>query len=93
MLRILIDTCVWLDIAKDYRHLKTLDVLIDLIRDGEAELVVPQQTLDEFERNKGRIVKETSQGISAVFKRVSDAIRQHGRGGSAFLDSLAAELS
>ena len=24
MLRILIDTCVWLDIAKDYRHLKTL---------------------------------------------------------------------
>lgn len=57
---------------------KTLDVLIDLIRDGEAELVVPQQTLDEFERNKGRIVKETSQGISAVFKRVSDAIREHG---------------
>lgn len=78
MLRILIDTCVWLDIAKDYRHLKTLDVLIDLIRDGEVELVVPQQTLDEFERNKGRIVKETSQGISAVFKRVSDAIREHG---------------
>lgn len=77
MLRILIDTCVWLDIAKDYRHLKTLDVLIDLIRDGEVELVVPQQTLDEFERNKGRIVKETSQGISAVFKRVSDAIREH----------------
>lgn len=77
MLRILIDTCVWLDVAKDYRHLKTLDVLIDLIRDGEAELVVPQQTLDEFERNKERIVKETSQGIGTVFKRVSDAIRQH----------------
>ncbi len=78
MLRILIVTCVWLDIARDYRHLKTLDVLIDLIRDGRVELVVPQQTLDEFKRNKGRIVKETSQGISAVFKRVSDTIREHG---------------
>lgn len=79
MLRILIDTCVWLDIAKDHRHLRTLDVLVDMIRDGDAELMVPQQTLDEFERNKGRVVKETSQGISAVFKRVSEAIRQHGK--------------
>lgn len=79
MLRILIDTCVWLDIAKDYRHLKTLDVLVDMIRDGDAELIVPQQTLDEFQRNKGRVVKETSQGISTVFKRVSEAIRQHGK--------------
>jgi PIN domain len=91
MLRILIDTCVWLDIAKDYRHLKTLDVLIDLIRDGEAELIVPQQTLDEFERNKGRIFKETSQGISAVFKRVSDAIRQHG--GEEGCDALLRQLA
>lgn len=78
MLRILIDTCVWLDIAKDYRHLRTLDVLVDMIRDGDAQLVVPQQTLDEFERNKERIIKETSQGISTVFRRVSEAIRQHG---------------
>ncbi|RYG97262.1 MAG: hypothetical protein EON58_10175, partial [Alphaproteobacteria bacterium] len=73
-----IDTCVWLDIAKDYRHIGTLDVLIDLIRDGDAELVVPQQTLDEFERNKDRIIKDTNQGISAVFRRVSEAIRLHG---------------
>lgn len=61
MLKILIDTCVWLDIAKDYRHLRILDVLIDLIRDGDAMLIVPQQVLDEFERNKGRIVRARPQ--------------------------------
>lgn len=91
MLRILIDTCVWLDIAKDYRHLQTLYVLVDLIRDGDVELVVPQQTLDEFERNKGRLVKEASQSVSAVFKRVSDAIRDHG--GEEGRDTLLRQLS
>jgi hypothetical protein len=90
MLRILIDTCVWLDIAKDYRHVGTLDVLIDMIRDKDAELVVPQQTIDEFERNKERIVRETNQGIGTVFRRVSDAIRQHGakEGREALLQQL-----
>ena len=79
MLRILIDTCVWLDMAKDYRHQPTLNALEQMIRDGGVSLAVPQQTLDEFERNKVRVAKETSQGISANFKRVSDAIRQHGK--------------
>lgn len=90
MLVLLIDTCVWLDMAKDYRHQPTLNALEQMIHDGGVALNVPQQTLDEFERNKGRVAKETSQGISANFKRVSDAIRQHGKqeGRDALLQQL-----
>lgn len=78
MLKLLIDTCVWLDMAKDYRHQPTLNALEQMVRDGEVAIVVPQQTIDEFESNKARVVKETGQGLSANFKRVSDAVREHG---------------
>ena len=90
MLKLLIDTCVWLDMAKDYRHQPTLNALEHMIQDGAVELAVPQQAIDEFERNKGRVAKETSQGISANFKRVSDAIRQHGKAESR--DALLQQL-
>ena len=38
MLRLLIDTCVWLDMAKDYRHQPTLAALEQLIEANEASL-------------------------------------------------------
>ncbi|MBM0204056.1 DUF4935 domain-containing protein [Micromonospora sp. STR1s_5] len=56
MLRLLIDTCVWLDLAKDYRHQPTLASLEQLVESNEVSLIVPRQAVDEFARNKERII-------------------------------------
>jgi hypothetical protein len=48
MLQLLVDTRVWLDAAKDYRHRRTLQAVEHMIEVGEVSLVVPRQTVDEF---------------------------------------------
>jgi PIN domain len=81
MLHILIDTCVWLDIAKDYRHRPTLTALEQLIRADEVSLVLPRQSVEEFARNKDRVIKESGKSLSSTFKRVKEAINQFGQEG------------
>lgn len=41
-LHLLIDTCVWLDLAKDYRQLPLLDALVAMKEAGELEIVLPE---------------------------------------------------
>jgi hypothetical protein len=79
MLRLLVDTCVWLDMAKDYRHQSTLAALEQLIESSEVSLVLPKQTVDEFTRNKDRIIKESGNSLSSTFKRIKAAVKQFGR--------------
>lgn len=81
MITLLIDTCVWLDIAKDYRQRPTLDVLEDLLERGEVRLAVPQIVLDEFARNKARVIADSTKSLSALFKRVKGAVDQFGQEG------------
>ncbi|OHV17225.1 hypothetical protein BK022_07000 [Methylorubrum extorquens] len=78
MLRLLIDTCVWLDVAKDYRHQPTLRALESLVEGGEVHLILPRQAIDEFARNKERIIKDSGRSLSSTFKRVKEAVRQFG---------------
>jgi PIN domain len=78
MLQLLIDTCVWLDIAKDYRHQQTLKALEELIEAGNLIIVLPAQAVDEFARNKERIIRDSGQSLSSTFKRVKEAVRQFG---------------
>lgn len=91
MLRILVDTCVWLDIAKDYRHQTTIRALEKLVEEGEVSLVMPRIVLDEFARNKERIVAESGKSLSSVFKRVKEAVAQFGNDSSR--DEALAQLS
>jgi len=79
MLHVLVDTCVWLDLAKDYRHQPTLNALEQMIEAGEVQIALPRQAIDEFARNKDRIIKESGQSLSGTFKRVKEAVRQFGR--------------
>ena len=67
--RVLADTCVWLDIAKDYRQKTLLSALEELVRIGDVELIVPQVVRDEFTRNKARIAEESARGLSSVIDR------------------------
>jgi hypothetical protein len=78
MFRLLIDTCVWLDIAKDHQQQATLGVLEELVRQGEVSLIVPSIVRDEFARNKARIVFEGQRGLSSALKRAKQAVDQLG---------------
>jgi hypothetical protein len=58
--RILIDTCVWLDLAKDYQQQPILTALEELILQGEVSLIVPCTVVDEFARNKVQLLKRVA---------------------------------
>lgn len=74
--KILVDTCVWLDLAKDHKSAPLLDALATLVKRGEVQLLVPRVVVDEFARNKARIAKEASQSLSSALRRVRDAVWQ-----------------
>lgn len=62
-IRFLVDTCVWLDLSKDYREQPVISALEGLVENGQIELIVPQQVLDEFDRNKAPIIDEARRGL------------------------------
>jgi PIN domain len=73
MFKMLIDTCVWLDLAKDPRQIPMLGVVEEMVKLGMVTLIVPRVVLDEFQRNRERIAKESAKSLSAHFRLVKDA--------------------
>jgi hypothetical protein len=78
MLKILVDTCVWLDLAKDRKQLPLLGVVEEMVRTGFIELIVPATILDEFRRNRERIARESAQSLSTHFRLVREAVGEAG---------------
>lgn len=78
MVRILIDTCVWLDLAKDYQRLAVLGVLEELVRQQQVSIILPRTVLDEFARNKARVAEESGRSLSGVLKRAKEAVHRLG---------------
>jgi hypothetical protein len=78
MFKLLVDTCVWLDIAKDPKQASVLDVLSEMIRLGMITLIVPRPILDEFQRNRERIAKESVKSLSTHFRLVRNAVGKIG---------------
>jgi len=77
--KILVDTCVWLDIAKDYKQRALLEVVSHVVLHGQATLVVPRIVIEEFARNKERIIRDSSRSLSAVLRRSKQAVEALGR--------------
>ncbi|MGQ3048058.1 MAG: PIN domain-containing protein [Niveispirillum sp.] len=73
-LHLLIDTSVWLDLAKDYQQLPLLDALAVMKDAGELALIVPQVVVDEFDRNKERVIADSKRSLSSHFKLVREAL-------------------
>ncbi|MGF6981410.1 hypothetical protein QFZ99_000886 [Paraburkholderia atlantica] len=77
-IRVLVDTCVWLDLAKDFREQPIIGVLENLVESGDLVLVVPQQVIEEFQRNKARIIEEARRGLQSHFRLVRQAVNRFG---------------
>ena len=69
-LKLAVDTCVWLDLANDYRQEPVIRAIEDLVKAREIELIVPKIVLDEFERNKNRVIEETRRSLQSHFRLV-----------------------
>lgn len=70
----LIDTCVWLDLAKDQKQVSVLSVIEEMVKRGMLSLIVPRVMLDEFRRNRERIAKESARNLSVHFRIVKEAV-------------------
>lgn len=57
MFNLLIDTCVWLDLAQDQKLTPLLRVVETLAREERVRLIVPRVVLDEFKRNRARVAQ------------------------------------
>jgi len=70
----MIDTCVWLDLAKDYSQRSLLSALEELIRMGQVSLITPMIVIEEFWRNKERIIEESSRSIGSTLRRAKEVL-------------------
>jgi len=78
MFKFIIDTCVWLDIAKDPELQPLLSVMDKLVQMQAMSLILPRTVIDEFQRNKERVVAESCRSLSSTFKRVKEVVNKFG---------------
>ena len=78
MFRLLVDTCVWLDLAKDPKHHGVLSALEQMVRSKTVQLLVPDIILVELQRNKDRVTKESARSLSSHFRLVREAVGKVG---------------
>jgi hypothetical protein len=78
MFKILVDTSVWLDLAKDPKQAPVVGVIEKMVRRKLIELLVPCVVLDEFRRNRHRIANESAKSLSTQIRIVKDAVDRVG---------------
>jgi PIN domain len=83
MFQLLIDTCVWLDIAKDRKQQSLLTALERLLEHRKIELLVPRIVVEEFDRHKSRIVQEATKSMSSTLRRAKELVGEFGKGAKA----------
>ena len=78
LFHLLVDTCVWLDLAKNHRQQALLGVLEELIQEGRLKLLLPRIVCDEFSRNRTRVVEESGRSLSGVLRQVQEMVEKFG---------------
>lgn len=74
MTHLLIDTCVWLDIAKSTKGEGVLHLLEQLVSENKIELIIPEIVLTEFDRNKDRTIASAKKSVSEHLKKVRELV-------------------
>jgi hypothetical protein len=80
MLKMLVDTCVWLDMAKTPSQAKNIELLMTLRAEQMVDVIVPQIVLDEFLRNRDRVIGEYVKSITTTMSRAKEIIAQQRKG-------------
>lgn len=77
MTYLVIDTCVWLDLAKSPNDESIIIALEEIEKKGKAKILVPQIVIDEFNRNKDRIIESGRQRMTQEFKKVRKVVETY----------------
>jgi hypothetical protein len=77
MVKLLIDTCIWLDIAKTSKGEDMLNLLSEFIERGNVVILLPTIVVSEFETNKERIIADAGKSLSSHFKKVKEMVAEH----------------
>jgi len=80
MTKLLIDTSVWLDLAKNIEGEKLIDLLSEFLSQNEVSLIVPEIIISEFNRNRDRVISNAGKSMSSHFTKVKEVIRNHSKG-------------
>lgn len=76
MFNVLIDTCVWLDLAQDPKQTPLLSVVETMVNDRVLSLLVPQLVIDEFSKNRERVAKSSARSLAGHFQQVREAVNK-----------------
>lgn len=71
---LIVDTCVWLDLAKDHREEPTIRAIEYLIKANKLKVIVPDVVITEFARNRERVAAETRRSIQSHTRAVKGAV-------------------
>lgn len=76
MFNVLIDTCVWLDMAQDPKQTPLLLVVESMVQQKMLRLVVPTVIVDEFKRNRARVLQASARSLKGHVAQVKEAIKR-----------------
>jgi hypothetical protein len=75
---LLLDTCVWIDLAANHGNEPLLSALESLCRQHVINLIVPELVRDEFVRNRERIIKESGRSLAGALRGARAALWTYG---------------
>jgi hypothetical protein len=78
VLRLLVDTSVWLDLAKRRDGQRWIVPIRVLMHQGELELLVPSVVIAEFERNRPRAEAAVTASVLDRFRQVRQDLHEFG---------------
>lgn len=78
MFHVLIDTCVWFKLAEDHKHTPLLQVVRGAVAEKKMRLLVPRQVLDEFRKNRARVLKASERSFTGHLHEVRKAVAKVG---------------
>lgn len=80
---LMLDTCVWLEVASKKNEMRTLAAIEYLVEQGVVAVLLPALVQEEFERNKDRVADQTRKRLSQECKLVKEVLASFGGEGTA----------
>ncbi|WP_330466489.1 PIN domain-containing protein [Micromonospora zamorensis] len=78
MLRLLVDTSVWLDMAKHRDGQKLIVPIRVLFHQKRLRLIVPSLVVEEFERNRPRVEASVSASVAERVRQLKSDLNEYG---------------
>lgn len=78
MYKLLIDTSIWLDIAKTTKGEKLIRLLEEFLSREQVSLICPEIIRSEFDKNKERVISNIGKSISSHLKRAKEIVDIYG---------------